>query len=184
MILKIVELVFLLIKPLPSFSTSAERRECRDKATNITYMYTQSPHTQSHAQPQKIFNPAFNTSYPNHWVVSLKKTWGWNQTLLLALHRLEPSSCHCDCHYHHVSNGRPANVSHPRGTWVSPPALCDWGAIYLSASTSTPALPNPPFCWGRWASMENTCSHTTKKTHQCDGSQTHLNCSETSVCTE
>lgn len=40
-------------------------------------------------------------------VVSLKKTWGWNPTLLLALRRLKQSSCHCECHYCCVSNGRP-----------------------------------------------------------------------------
>lgn len=96
-------------------------------------------------------------------VVSLKKTWGWNLTLLLALHRLEQSSCHCDCHYCSVSNGGPANVSHPLGTAESPPALFDWGAIYLSASTSTPSLPNPSFRQGPWAPMEKTRSHTAPK---------------------
>lgn len=77
-------------------------------------------------------------------VVSLKKTCGWNPTLLLGLHRLERSSCHCACHYSCVSNGWLANVSRALGTSESPPALSDWGVIYLSASTSTPSLLNPP----------------------------------------
>ncbi|MEQ2246911.1 hypothetical protein ILYODFUR_003985 [Ilyodon furcidens] len=72
---------------LPSpFSTSAERRECGDKATNTAYMHTQSPHKQPHAQPQKIFNPAFNTSYPKHRESSLLKKHG-HET------RLCPSPC-------------------------------------------------------------------------------------------
>lgn len=87
-------------------------------------------------------------------VISLKKTRGWNLILLLALCRLEPSSCHCDCHYCRVSNGGPANVGRPLGTSASPPALSDWRAIYLSASTSTPSLPNPSFCQGPRAPME------------------------------
>lgn len=77
-------------------------------------------------------------------VVSFKKTWGWNPTLLLGLHRLEQSSCHCACHYSCVSNGWLANVSRTLGTSESPPALSDWGVIYLSASTSTPSLLNTP----------------------------------------
>lgn len=84
-------------------------------------------------------------------------------TLLLAPHRPERSSCHCDCHYRCVSNGREANVSRPLGTSESPPALSDRRAIYLSASTSTPALPNPSFCRERRAPKENTCSHTAQK---------------------
>ncbi|KAK5857262.1 hypothetical protein PBY51_010518 [Eleginops maclovinus] len=37
----------------------------------------------------------------------------------------------------------PASVRYPLGTPASPQALSDRGAIYLSASTSTPSLPNP-----------------------------------------
>ena len=46
----------------------------------------------------------------------------------------------------HVSNGGPTHVRHPPGTSASPAALSDWRAIYLSASTSAPSLPNPPHC--------------------------------------
>ncbi|KAJ4939929.1 hypothetical protein JOQ06_029365 [Pogonophryne albipinna] len=53
----------------------------------------------------------------------------------------------------------PANVSHPLGTPASPQALSDRGAIYLSASTSTPSLPNPSFRQGPRAPMENAHSH-------------------------
>lgn len=96
-------------------------------------------------------------------VISLKKTWGWNLTLLLALCRLKQSSCHCDCHYCCVSNGGPANVSHRLGTSESPPALSDWGAIYLSASTSTLSLLNPSIRQGPREPMENTHSHIAPK---------------------
>ncbi len=93
---------------------SLERR--RDKATNTACMtYTQTNTHTGDIQPcfQHLISKA-----PG--VVSLKKTWGWNLTLLLALCRLEQSSCHCDSHYCYVSNGGPANVSHPLGTSASP----------------------------------------------------------------
>lgn len=108
----------------------------RDKATNSVCVQTHTHRGDIQPCFQHLLSKA-----PG--VVSLKKTWGWNLTPLLALCRLEPSSCHCGRHYWRVSNGGLANVSHSLGTSPSPPALSDWGAIYLSASTSAPSLPNP-----------------------------------------
>lgn len=96
-------------------------------------------------------------------VTSLKKTQGWNLTLLLALRGLKPSSCHCDRHYCCISNGGLANVGCPLGTSPSPPALFDRRAIYLSASSSTPSLPNPFFCQRDMGSHGDTQRHITSK---------------------
>lgn len=121
------------------------------------------PHTHAHTErgdTQRCFQHLLSKALG---VIALKKTCGWNLTLLLALCRLKQSSCHCDCHYCCVSNGGAANVSRPLGTSESPPALSDWGAIYLSASTSTLSLLNPSIRQGPRAPMENTRSHIAPK---------------------
>lgn len=69
----------------------------------------------------------------------------------------------------------PANVSHPPGTLASPPALSDWRAIYLSASTSTPALPNPSF-FSRGHGQHSQPNHS--QIHQGGGSRRHLGAQE------
>lgn len=155
----------LFVQVLKRESAVSSLEQSRDKTISTVWVRAtpSRTHSAAHTQPQEIFNLAFNTSSPKHQELSLKKTWGWNLTLLLALRRLEQPSCHCDCHYCCVSNGGPANVSPPLGTSESPPALSDWGAIYLSASTSTPLLPNPSFRQGPQAPMENTYSHTAPK---------------------
>lgn len=132
------------LQVLKGESSMPSLKQRRDKATNT--------HT---GDSQPCFQHLLSKA-PR--VLCLKKTCGWNLTLLLALCRLGPSSCYCDCHYCHVSNGGTANVSLPRGTAGFPPSSSDWGAIYLSASSSTPSLPNPSFHQGPWAPMETTRS--------------------------
>lgn len=120
----------------------------RDKATCIACVQTHT-HT-GNIQPcfQHLLSKA-----PG--VIFLKKTWGWNPILLLALCRLEPPSCHCDCHYCSQMAGQLMSAI-LWGPQCSPPTLSDRGAIYLSASTSAPSLPNPCFCQRPRAPAENT----------------------------
>lgn len=142
--------------------SSLERR--RDLVTNIMCAHTHTHRGNTQPCFQHLLSKA-----PG--VISLKKTRGWNLILLLALCRLEPSSCHCERHYCHVSNDRPANVRRPLGTSASPPALSGWRAIYLSASASTPSLPNPSFCLGPQAPMENNLRPHHSQVHHEDGGQ-------------
>lgn len=84
----------------------------------------------------------------------------------------------------HVSNGGPAHVRHPPGTSASPPALSDWRAIYLSASTSAPSLPNPPHCRRPVGPHgEHSQSHHSQ-IHQVGGRRRLLEGSGTSVCAQ
>lgn len=120
--------------------------------------------THTHTHTQAIFNSVFNTSFRKHQESPLlKKTQGWNLTPLLVLRKLKPSSCHCDRHYCCISNGGLANIGCPLGTSPSPPALFDRRAIYLSASSSTPSLPNPFFCQRDVGSHGDTQRHITSK---------------------
>lgn len=64
----------------------------RDKATNSVCVQTHTHRGDIQPCFQHLLSKA-----PG--VVSLKKTWGWNLTPLLALCKLEPSPCHCDRHY-------------------------------------------------------------------------------------